>query len=650
MPHPGVPGRSNRSRTARALVKLLAATAGVVVIAGGAYTVWGRTSEGGEGAATSPTLEMGRAVKTTFDISTTAAGELQAKNQIEIRNKLEQQSTIIEIVEEGKMVKKGDVLIRLQSDEIKSQVEQEQLQVETARADEISAKEDFEIQVSENDSAFREAKLKFDLAELDLKKWIEGEVKSKRQENRLACERAVRELERLDEKLTQSESLFKQKFLSLDELKKDRLAQVEGVAAKEKADLASQVYEAFEYPRSEKEKNSAVGEAKAALERVQRKNESQLASKKANLENKSRQLSIREDRLKKLLEQMENTTLTAPSDGLVVYATSMNQGFMFGGEGPLQIGRKTYPNELLISLPDTSLMVASVQIPESMASRVRPGMPANIKVEAAGGKSFQGTVASIGVLAESGGWRDPNRREYTVKIDLENIEGSSLKPSMRAEAELRLGRVEEALAVPIQAVFNEGPMRYVYLPQGAKFVRRPVQVGRRSERFAEVTAGLGDNEQVILRQPKAAEVLNKPWDAKELAAVGLKLDEQGKIIALNGGPGGPGGPAKGGKPAGKPVAAAPGGAPGAGGMILNAGAIQLPAGTEIKMADGATVTTTAPATEAKAGDKKDDAKKDDDAKPASKPDDAKPAEAKPAEVKPVESKPVKAKPVETKPG
>ncbi len=649
MSHPNA--RPAKSRPARALVKVLIAAAGVAVLAGGAYTVWGSPADAGSTSSSQPTLEVGKAMKTTFDINTTAAGELQAKNQIEIRNKLEQQSTIVEIVDEGKLVKKGDVLIRLQSDEIKSQVEQEQLQVETAKADEIAAREGLEIQISENDSANREAKLKLDLAELDLKKWEEGEVVSKRQENNLGLLRAIREKDRLDDKLKQSKKLLDEKFLSLDEWKRDDLAAIEAGDALKKAELASKVYEEFEYPRSEKQNRSAVDEAKAALERVQRKNESQLATSRSNLENKKRQLAIREDRLKKLLEQMENTTLKAPSDGLVVYATSMNQGFMFGGEGPLQIGRKTYPNELLISLPDTSLMVASVQIPESMASRVRPGMPANIKVEAAGGKSFQGTVASIGVLAESGGWRDPNRREYTVKIDLEGIEACNLKPSMRAEAELRLGRVEDTLAVPIQAVFNEGPMRYVYLPQGAKFVRRPVDIGRRSERFAEIKTGLAENEQVILRQPRPAEVLNKPWDTKELAAVGLKLDDQGKIVSLEGhGPGGPGGPGgKGGKPAGggggaKPVAVSADSAAG-GTMVMTGGSIQLPAGVKL---DGATITTTELKADAKPEGK---AEEKPEAKPEAKPGDAPAAPAGAEAPKPAESKPAEApKPAESKPG
>lgn len=70
--------------------------------------------------------------------------------------------------------------------------------------------------------------------------------------------------------------------------------------------------------------------------------------------------------------------------------------------GPAADGAQVYPNELLIVLPDTSEMVASVQVHESLAGDVKPGMAATVKVDAVGGEIFQGTVDSIGVLAESG--------------------------------------------------------------------------------------------------------------------------------------------------------------------------------------------------------------------------------------------------------
>src|SRR5690606_15495340 len=231
---------------------------------------------------------------------------------------------------------------------------------------------------------------------------------------------------------------------------------------------------AYERPKMLKTLKSDIEQARAELERTERSNASNLASKQADLANRQRSLHIREERLAKQEDQLRKTKMFAPQSGLVVYATSLGERrgmMMFGGSGPLQVGYTVRPNEQLIILPDTSGMVASVRVHESLAGRVRPGQAAQIKIDAAQGRVFRGTVSSIGILAESGGWRDPNLREYTVKIAMETTpdEAKMLKPAMRAEADIILGEVQDAVAVPIQAVFNDGPTRFVYVPQGGQF-------------------------------------------------------------------------------------------------------------------------------------------------------------------------------------
>jgi HlyD family secretion protein len=221
------------------------------------------------------------------------------------------------------------------------------------------------------------------------------------------------------------------------------------------------------------------------------------------------------------------------------------------------VGRRVMPNETLIILPDTSEMIAQVRVHESLAGRVRKGQAATVKVEAAGGMLFSGRVDSVGILAEGGGWRDPNRREYTVKIDLQNDQGTPLKPSMRCEATVVLGRVDDSVAVPVQAVFTEDPVKFVYVPRNGKYARVPVQIGQRSDTLAQVVAGVGAGERVLIRQPSPAETLRQAWDEAQLKLVGLKLTEDGKVEPLEAkrpGPAMAGGP----RPDAPPMAGAEG--------------------------------------------------------------------------------------------
>jgi HlyD family secretion protein len=480
-----------------------------------------------------------------FEVTTLATGELEAARQIDIRNQLEQPTTITELVKEGSRVKAGDVLVRLNSEQIERSISEEQLRVEQARADVAVAQNAVDIRMSDNESAIRKSTLDLEVARLELRQWLEGDVKSRRQALELALDKAARELTRLTERFERAKSLAREGFLSTDELKRDELAYLEADANLKTAELNRRVYEGIQFGKDQKIKQSAVDEAQAALERTRRTNESNLASRQAELANRRESLRLREENLAKLRAQLDATVLKAPTDGLVVYATSLNRerwGGGGGGDAALDVGRQVTRNQQLIVLPDVSEMVAAVRVHESLAGRIRPGMKATVRVDALGGRAVPGEVLSVGVLAESGGWRDPNLREYTVKVKLDYPDPSSvLKPSMRAEAEILLDRVPPTLAVPIQAVFNEGLVRFVYVPQGEQFAKVPVRLGRRSDRFIEISTGLSEGQRVLVRRPQDGEVVPGAWSAAQLASVGLKLDDQGRVAPVAGGPGGPGG-------------------------------------------------------------------------------------------------------------
>jgi len=544
-----IESRVGRRRGGGAILWVVLVVTAITLLGGGWLAV-GNSANDENG---NQTTEFGVASVRAFDITTLAGGELEARIQLELRSALERQSTVVEIVSEGIRVKEGDLLVRLNSDAIKDNIAEEELRVEEAVLAVESAETAVEIQLSDNESKLRKAQLDLTLKELALEQWREGEDKKTRQANSLAIERAERELERLTDKWTQTQELFKKEFVSKNEYDQDRLSFIEAKAELEKAQLTDRIYREYQFPRDEKQKLSDVGEATAEMERVARQNEVNLKNKQFTQANRARQLSLREERLTKLNDQLDKCTILAPTDGLVVYgSTAQRDNWRSQNEGPISIGRQINPNELMITLPDPSEMIASVKVHESLAGRVRAGQQARITIEAVG-LEVMGTVESIGVLAEGGGWRDPNRREYTVKIAIDMDESTDkLKPSLRCEARLVLGAVEESLAVPVQAVFNDGAVRFVYVADGSKFLRIPVGVGRTSDTYAEIRSGLAEGTRVLLREPRPGEVISEDWDEQQLTENGYAIGSDGRPQRVRRGmPGGGPGRAAG-KPAGKP--------------------------------------------------------------------------------------------------
>ena len=416
----------------------------------------------------------------------------------------------------------------------------------------MAAQTQYTIQENDNAQALSRALLDKELAELQLRQWREGDVVKKRQDLGLKIDTADLELGRLADRLTRSEDLFAEGFLSKDERDRDEVSYIQAIATYKQALLDKDTYETYEFVREEREKMSSVDQKTAEVERVKLNNTNQLTNRKAELDNQKQQVDAMERQLAKSKEQLASCTIKAPQDGLVVYSTSV-EGMRWGRGGNdsgLQIGTQVYPNQLIIALPDTSEMVATVRVHESLAGRIKQGQRATLKIDAAGGQVFEGIVDTIGVMAESGGWRDPNLREYSVKINLDTkaVE-ANLKPAMRVEARVTLDKVEETLTIPVQALFSEGAVQFVYQPQGKRFIRVPVRVGRRSDTLAEIVSGVNDGGTVLLRQPGAGEVISGEWNKEQLVAAGYQFNEQGEVIAARG-QGGPGGRGKrGDKPA-----------------------------------------------------------------------------------------------------
>jgi HlyD family secretion protein len=534
------------STTARTSSRGFAKTAALtlILLAGAGGTAWylmGQNSSANSGEAVL-TRDITRASITSFVVSTTASGELQALKQIEVRSPIESQATIVEIAAEGSSVKEGDVLCVLNTDNLVTQLDTEEASLESSQASLFASENAYQIQLTDNESSIRDAELKLRLAQLTLEQWESGDHVMKLQELDLNINEANRELSRLEAKHTKNIDLLEEGFISKDQYDQDELSLVRARARVETVKLQKLSYIEFSQKKDREQKESDVRQAEAQLDNVKAQNEIKLANKDAERAQQNRRVVRDQARVDKTQSQIEASTILAPSDGMAIYGTTIQSSRnMWNSQGPLQIGQSVHPNQLLFGLPDTSKLVAEVRVHESLAGQIREGIKARVRIDALPGAVLDGTVTEIGVLAESGGWRDPNLREYTVKILVDGSDHTgSLKPSMRCEAELLLDNVNDAISIPVAAVFNDGPVRFVYSPRGSNFVRIPVQTGRFSDTDAEILAGIEAGQSVLLREPGAGEIVNEPWEKSQLELVGLTLDENGDP-ARQGPPGRPGG-------------------------------------------------------------------------------------------------------------
>ncbi len=486
--------------------RALSTTALVIVVALGAVIVLGLATMGGGSSTAAAPGELFAITQGGFDITVPASGHLRAANQVMVRNELESGAVITELVPEGKIVSEGDILMRLNDEAILDGIRNAEFNLTQAQSDFENVRTNLEILRKKRDSELATKQLAIDLADLALQSWREGEVVAERLKLRLAIETAQKNHERLKHKYESSLRLFEQKFISKDELDQDEIALLNADAALKRADLDSEVYEQYTYRQDKQIKESDLRQARDEMERAVARLASELRGTESSLANYEKRLANRTESLDNLRRQLELCTVVAPSEGMVIYATSMGDR---EGDEELKVGRTLYRNELVLLIPDMSKMVASVKVNEALSGLIAEGQRASITCDAFPDSTLSGTVSFVGVLAEGGGWRDPSRRDYTMKIDIDDGHDMGLKPSMRCTADIEVGRVDDALFVPIHAIHRTADTAWVWRRDGGGFAQHPVTVGQFSERYVVIEAGLADGDEVLLREPAPSQVTSR---------------------------------------------------------------------------------------------------------------------------------------------
>ncbi len=437
-----------------------------------------------------------------FLISVVEGGTLEAVNEVIVRSEVEGTARIIHIVPEGSYVKKGDLLVELDSSQAQDQVNQQNIAYEKARFALIQAKEQLTIQKSAVDSEVRAAELKAEFAKTDLKKYIEGESLQLKRNLEIETKNVEENLALAKERLDWSEKLHAQGFETKSNLDKDRLAVSQYILRLEQAKNALQMFETFDFPKQKRQQESNVDQADKELERVKLQGERKLAQFEADVTTQQSTTELSRKKLERDQANLNGCKIFAPQDGLVVYAISGNR---FSSESLIEGGATVRNRQELIKLPDISEMKLMIKIHESHINMIKPGLPAFVVLDSMPDQRFRGTVKKVALLPDAQSrWGNPNLKVYATEIVLTDTL-PNVKPGVSARAEIVVHNLQNVLTVPLQAVTTQQGRQVVYVAGrgGPKAVS--VEVGRYNTKLIEVVKGLEEGDRVLLAPPLDSE-------------------------------------------------------------------------------------------------------------------------------------------------
>jgi HlyD family secretion protein len=244
--------------------------------------------------------------------------------------------------------------------------------------------------------------------------------------------------------------------------------------------------------------------ATIALNRAMEQIENKKIIHKEDLIQKSLTMKQLKSTLADATSSMNNLFVVSPDKGITIKEENWNTGQKWA------VGDQPYSGSKIIELPDLSEMRAEVKINEVDVSKILPDQRVEIRPDAYSDSVYTGKVESVANLAQN--------KDYKSKIKIFPIQirisgqSKTLLPGLTVSCKIIVSEIAGVLFIPLESLFREQGMEYVYLKSGSGFKRRDIKTGAINSDFAIVTEGLGENDVIALSDPflKKEEVKEKP--------------------------------------------------------------------------------------------------------------------------------------------
>lgn len=291
----------------------------------------------------------------------------------------------------------------------------------------------------------------------------------------------------------------------------------------------------YEPPATIRQVQIELEKSQRAFEQAEKNYKLRYQKAVANMQEVSASYNQAKRKHEQMMDVLKQFTVTAPKAGMVIYKRNWDGNKM-------GIGATVNAWENIVAeLPDLSDMISKTYVNEIDISKVKVGQMVNIGIDAFPEKKFTGKVIEVANIGEQ--QQNTNAKVYEVRI-LVNEFDSILRPAMTTKNTILTSIIDSVLFIPIEAIFNQDSITFVYKKDGGSAVRQQVIVGLSNDNEIIIRAGLGEEDEVLLVPPEKSEELTMEALPKEVI---LKYKEKqtppkprpGKD-SIKGSPGNPG--------------------------------------------------------------------------------------------------------------
>jgi len=441
----------------------------------------------------------------TLDLTVKASGWLEPVDPYELRIRPKAYSgdlIIASAVAPGAQVAKGDLLLELDSTQIKRQVAAAESELASAKANYEKAQLDVKLGDEADALAMKMQEDEVKNAENGLKWWEQVDGKHMLENADLAVKNAKDGVSDQEDELDQLKKMYKSEELTsatADIVVKRALRQLDRAKiglrmTEERSDKTRKNDYEVNHSRIE----YGVEGQKQALERLKAQQAQSKVARQGGLTGAKLGLEAAEEKLTNLKGDVDQFAIHAPQSMVIFYGQLSNGSWSNNNPRAMRPGEKLIlnPGHMAPAVQMTGItpgkMRFVVDVPEDKILLVERGQKVTITPTALPQVTIQGTVGDPPKVPTGGG------SSFSVPVELNNVD-PQLEPGMKGSVKIASGSNENVLLVPTTAVKDKKVWKH-QADGSDKEVE--VTTGRSDGDNIEIKSGLNEGDPVLTTAKK----------------------------------------------------------------------------------------------------------------------------------------------------
>ncbi len=257
-------------------------------------------------------------------------------------------------------------------------------------------------------------------------------------------------------------------------------------------------YKALEIKQSIYESQSFQAKVKREYDRAVRKLEmAERDYQRDAMRHRSRcnysELRVKEysEREKKLQQAVKDARITAPHDGMLIYAEVRGRQRKKGDH-------VSFWSPEIAVIPDLSKLISRAYIKEVDIAKITIGDQVRIIVDALADKEFMGELVSISAIGRDAKGVDSKVFDIEIKI---NGSDQNISHGMSTSCEIITHYEPQATLVPLDYIFNNDSGSIVYKLENGQYIEHEIQLAYTNDEVAMIASGLIPGDVIAKQKP-----------------------------------------------------------------------------------------------------------------------------------------------------